>query len=61
MILELYILKAIADKVNLTQNMKFVLEIKENIVGLGENTCYQFFQMFSFLIGSKTPGCVLKR
>ena len=44
-------LKAFADnKISVTEKMKFVLEMVENIVGKGENAGYQhflFFQLFS--------------
>ena len=43
-------LKAFADeKIELTEKkkkMKFVLEMVENIVGKGENACYQHFLLF---------------
>ena len=40
-------LKAFADdKINVTQNLKFVLEREENIVGKGENAGYQHFLLF---------------
>ena len=40
-------LKAFAcDKINAPQNLKLVLESKENIVGKGENTCNQHFLLF---------------
>ena len=46
-ILDLSKLKAIADdKINATQNRKFILEGIENIVGKGENAGYQHFLLF---------------
>ena len=46
-ILDLSKLKAFADdKINLTQNFKFVLERIENIAGKGENAGYQHFLLF---------------
>ena len=35
------------DKINLTEKLKFLYERAENIVGKGENTCYQ--DLFFFL------------
>ena len=46
-ILGLYKLKALADNnINLTENLKLVLERIENIVGKGENAGYQHFLLF---------------
>ena len=48
-ILDLFKLKAFADdKINATQNLKFVLEGIENIVGKGENAAYQHFLFLLF-------------
>ena len=42
-------LKALADNiVNVTQNLKIVLEREENIFGKGENAGYQHFLIFVF-------------
>ena len=38
--------KAFADDKNLAEKLKFVLERVENIVGKGENACYQHFLLF---------------
>ena len=39
--------KAFADgKLTVTQKLAFVLERVENIVGKGENACYQHFHLF---------------
>ena len=41
------ILKAFADgKINVNEKLKFVLGRVENIMGKGENTCYQHFLLF---------------
>ena len=64
-ILDLYRLKAFADdKINVTQNLKFILERVENIVGKGENACYkhflllpQYFQSFFFRVVKKSGLC----
>ena len=40
-------LKALADdKMNVTEKLKFVLGRVENIIGKGENVCYQHFLLF---------------
>ena len=45
--------KAFADdNIDVTQKLKFVLEMVENIVGKGENAGYQHFLLF--------PQCFLK-
>ena len=61
-------MKAFAgNKINVTQNLKFLLERIENIVGKGENACCQHFfpfpTMFSkgfFLKVVKNLDCVVK-
>ena len=34
------------DKINVTQNLKFILGMEENIFGKGENASYQHFLLF---------------
>ena len=39
--------KALADdKINVTENLKLVLERVENVIGKGENAGYQHFLLF---------------
>ena len=45
-ILDWFKLKAFADKINVTEKLKFVLGRVENIVGKGENAGYQHFLLF---------------
>ena len=41
-------LKAVADnKIDVTEKLKFALEQVENVVGKGENACYQYFLLFT--------------
>ena len=42
-ILNWFKLKAIADKINATENLKFLLGRVENIEGKGENACTSIF------------------
>ena len=45
--LDWFKLKAFAeDKISVAKNLKFVLGRVENIVGKGENACYQHFLLF---------------
>ena len=61
-------LKAFTDnKINVTENLKSVLERVENIVGKGENAGYQHFLLFPtvfskafFLRIVKSRDCVVK-
>ena len=46
-ILNWFKLKAFADKINVTENWKFVLGRAENIVRKGKNAGYQHFFSFS--------------
>ena len=62
-------IKALADgKINVVEELKFVSETVENIVGKGENAGYQHFLLFpqhfqkSFQLGVvKSRDCVIRR
>ena len=56
------------DKINVTQNLKFILGMEENIFGKGENASYQHFLLFpkcfqkhpSLVCSLKIWDCVVK-
>ena len=53
-------IKAFADdKINVTQEMKFVLEMVENIIGKGKNAGYQHFLLLYCSQGCEKSGLTL--
>ena len=68
-ILDFTTLKTLAEnEISVTEKLKFVLYGVENIVGKGENACYQYFLLFpqyfqkaSSLQVVKSQDCVVKK